>query len=316
MQGCVRLILGLTAAFAAGCERAAAPDTPAAMVELGTSFDARATGSIHGQATWEGAVPSVPAFRVHAYLAYASAARLRGEHPNPHEPRIDAASRGVENVVVTLREVQAADSKPWSHPPVRVETDSQRLTIFQGKRPGPIGIVRRGGDVAFVNRDITYHTIRARGAAFFTLPFVAADHPTRRRLDQPGIVELSQGAGVYWRRAYLFVSEHPYAALSDAAGRFDLDRVPAGTYQLTAWLPNWHIERMERDPETAIISRVVFAPAAELTRTVTVAAGRAADVSFVFGKDLFEPGSPRDADSEKNGGRLTCCPRRRQNSRK
>ena len=36
-------------------------------------------------------------------------------------------------------------------------------------------------------------------------------------------------------RAYLIVTEHPYTAVTNAAGRFSLDQVPAGDYTLRLW---------------------------------------------------------------------------------
>ena len=288
MQGCIRPILAMSILAAAGCQESAAPvETPTAVVDLGASFDPDSTGTIRGRVTWQGERPVVPPFRVHSYLDYVNAARLRGEHPNPHTPQIDPETRGIGEVVVLLREVKHAQSKRWSHAPVEVETDSQCLTIFQGKQPARVGFVRRGEETAFIQRDVAYHSVAARGAAFFTLPFVAADRPTRRRLDKAGIVELSEGVGLFWRRAYLFVLEHPYAVLSDSTGKFTLDHVPPGTYHVSAWLPNWHVERVERDPETAIIRRVAFAPAVELCNTVTVNAGNAVDIEFTFANDLF-----------------------------
>lgn len=283
MQGCLRSIMALALAAAAGCrERTESEPAPPARVELGASFDVKTTGTIQGCVTWQGELPAIPRIRVHSYLDYANAGRLRGEYPNPHHPQIDAETRGVGGVVLYLRKVNASQSKPWSHEPVHVETDSENLIIVQGKQPASIGFVRRGDEATFTSRDTTYHAVRGRGADFFTLPFVAADQPTRRRLNQAGIVELSEAAGLYWRRAYLFVMEHPYAVLSDSTGKFALDQVPAGAYQLTAWLPNWRIDRKERDPETAIVSRVMFAPAVEVQRTVAVRAGATTEAAFAI----------------------------------
>jgi hypothetical protein len=36
-------------------------------------------------------------------------------------------------------------------------------------------------------------------------------------------------------RAYIIVSEHPYATVTDAEGRFLLDQVPPGQYTLRLW---------------------------------------------------------------------------------
>jgi len=289
MQGCKWLLWSVLFLVVAGCreETAVAPPPPVAVENRAGSFDAAATGAIEGRVVWKGPLPEVPSFEVHAYLDYLNAKRLRGEKPNPHTPRIDEKDRGVGEVLIRLDRVDPAHATPWPHEPVSVEMLADGLFVRQGKERTRIGIVPRGAEVAFVKRDAEFHIVRARWAAFFSLPFVAADRPTTRRLDRPGLVELSEGAGVYWQRAYLAVMDHPYAALTNQSGQFVLDQVPAGTYRLTAWLPNWHIERHEHEPETAVINRIFFAPAAEQEKTVTVTAGQSAKADVVFSLSQF-----------------------------
>ena len=38
-----------------------------------------------------------------------------------------------------------------------------------------------------------------------------------------------------WMKAWGFIVEHPYYAVTDATGAWKLDEVPAGTYDLVAW---------------------------------------------------------------------------------
>ncbi len=288
MQGRIRFGLALALLLAGGCHEAALPDAPAPVEALGHAFAADKTGTIQGRVTWQGDLPQAPPFQVHAFHDYANTHRLCGEHPNPHAPNIDPETRGVGQVVLVLRHVKPELSKPWRHPPVQVHIDPHGLTIVQGDGTRSIGFVRRGEEISCVSHDPLYHALRARGAAFFTLPLVDANRPSRRRLDQSGVVELSDGPGLYWRRAHLFVLDHPYAVPSDRTGHFILDQVPAGTYQLKAWLPNWRVLRREHDPETAIVSRMVFAPAVEMEQTVTVAAGATSTAAFVVTKNLFD----------------------------
>src|SRR5437763_1547663 len=104
------------------------------------------------------------------------------------------------------------------------------------------------------NRRAARGVARNRGAVF-GLPLPGPGRPVRRRLAQPGVVELSSGAGRYWHRAYLWVGAHPYFALTDADGRFQLPGGPAGEYRLVAWLPNPDIAAVDRDPNTGMILR-------------------------------------------------------------
>jgi hypothetical protein len=289
MQGCVRLGLLLALLLLTGCRQATEPEEPPAPVEaLGQALVAENTGTIQGQVSWRGDLPIVPPFQVHAFHDYSNTQRLRGVHSNPHAPHIDPETRGVGEVVLLLRQVKPELSKPWRHPPVQVQIEPDGLGIVQGETRRAIGLVRRGADITCVSRDAQYHTLRARGAAFFTLPFVDADRPSRRRLDQTGVVELVDGPGFYWRRAYLFVLEHPHAVISDRTGRFVLDHVPAGTYQLVAWLPNWNVARQEHDPETAIVNRMIFAPAVEVEQTVTVRSSATCEATVNLSTNLFD----------------------------
>lgn len=38
-------------------------------------------------------------------------------------------------------------------------------------------------------------------------------------------------------QSWLYVVDHPYFAISDKEGRFTIDRIPPGTYDLLAWHP-------------------------------------------------------------------------------
>ncbi len=38
-----------------------------------------------------------------------------------------------------------------------------------------------------------------------------------------------------WMKAYVFVMEHPYFAVTDKKGQFKIDGLPAGEYTLAAW---------------------------------------------------------------------------------
>jgi hypothetical protein len=64
---------------------------------------------------------------------------------------------------------------------------------------------------------------------------------------------------------------HPYFALSDAEGRFRIDGVPPGTYQLAVWLPA---------PASTRGGRIVQGPPVEVRRTVTVTAAASTRVAI------------------------------------
>jgi hypothetical protein len=188
--------------------------------------------------------------------------------PNPYAPTI-GPDGGVASAVVYLRGIDPRQGRPWSHPPVLVEMRDHRLQVVQGSRRGPVGFVRAGDRAEFVSRLSSFETVQARGSAFFTLTLPHADRIRSRTLASPGLVELASAAGHFWMRGHLFVDHHPYYTCSDAHGRFSLELVPAGEYDVVAWHPNWRITREERNPDSFRIQKVAFA-----SPLVTVAKAR------------------------------------------
>jgi hypothetical protein len=171
---------------------------------------------------------------------------------------------------------------------VRVEQRDRRLHIIQGAAEARTGFVRRGQAVEMVSCEPVFHILRAGGSAFFSLTFPDPDRPRVRSLTEPGLVELSSGAGYYWMRAYLFVDDHPYYTRTNDEGRFELPLVPAGHYQIACWLPNWNVARQERDPESTVISRLFFRPPVQREQQVEVRARATAVADFTVGTALFE----------------------------
>src|SRR5262249_48652253 len=147
-------------------------------------------------------------------------------------PVIAAGNRGVVGAVVFLRGVDPRQSRPWDLPPVVVEMCDFNYRVRQGTAVTRAGFVRRGAAGAFVSRPDVFPSLRARGDAFFTLAFLDPGQTQQRVFDRDGVVELSSAAGYFWARAHLFVTEHPYFALTDSTGRFTLPRVPPGEYEL------------------------------------------------------------------------------------
>jgi hypothetical protein len=204
--------------------------------------------------------------------------------PAPNIPQIDATSGAVAGALVYLQGVSAS-ALGWDHAPVTLELDDERPMVHQGGGPARnIGLVHRGDTITIVSKQDRFHAIRARGQAFWTFTLPDADRPLTKRLEESGIVELSSGAGYYWMHAYLFVCEHPYCAVTDAAGRFEMPQVPPGDYELVTWMPSWDVVRRERDPESTAVVRIAFGPHHEWRNPVAVRAGATSTVSVTVPK--------------------------------
>jgi hypothetical protein len=209
-------------------------------------------------------------------------------HASPHQPQVDPETRGLAQAVVFLREVDPMRARPWPHGPVRIEHERRELLAYQDEQCTRTGFVRRGSAIEVVNGDTDFHCLRGRGAAFFALPLPDRGVVSRHCLDQAGVVSLSSAAGFYWMSAHLFVADHPYFTRTDEEGRFVLEQVPAGTYELVCWLPSWVSLGHERDPETGLVSRLVLAPPVEQSQQVQVEAGRQRECVFTWSRRRVE----------------------------
>ncbi len=242
------------------------------------AFDATACGTITGRVIWPGPLPDAPTFLYGAPSGNGNFTTRTLTGPN--QPRIDPATRAVTGAVVTLRGVNPASARPWDHPPVRVELADATIRVLQGERaPDRVGFVRRGDAVEIVTPESTYHVLRGRGAAFFSLALPDPNRVRTRTFSATGRVELSSGVGFYWASADLFVSDHPYWTTTDAAGRFTLPQVPAGRVEVVVWHPGWLPAGRDRDPESGLVSRMTYSPPLERAHPAGVSAGGTADIA-------------------------------------
>ncbi len=89
------------------------------------------------------------------------------------------------------------------------------------------------------NDDPTFHNVRAvRGTKVaFNLAQMAKAAPiVRDDLGGAGLVELKCDVHP-WMHAYLFVTDHRFFAITDAAGKYTFKDVPPGKYEVSAFFP-------------------------------------------------------------------------------
>lgn len=95
--------------------------------------------------------------------------------------------------------------------------------------------IRVGTVVDFPNNDRTYHNVFSLSKTRrFDLGRYSAGHSRAVRFDRPGIVRVFCDIHSHMN-AFILVFSHPYFAVTQPDGRFDLGRIPPGTYRLVAW---------------------------------------------------------------------------------
>jgi hypothetical protein len=137
----------------------------------------------------------------------------------------------VEGVVVSLVGVSRGKAlTPLSR--------NAELELIKCNAVPRIQIVPVGTTLEIYNSDPLLHDIYADSGPeeelfHIALPF--QHFRARVELGRVGMIHVRCGAGHPWMRAYVFVQEHPYSALTSARGTYVLSDIPPGSYGLRVW---------------------------------------------------------------------------------
>jgi len=133
-----------------------------------------------------------------------------------------------------LRSVVYLDSAPrGAFEPV----ETPRAVMDQrGERFIPhVLAITTGTVVDFPNSDRIYHNVFSLSKTRqFDLGRYAAGHSKPVRFDRPGVVRVFCDIHSHMN-AFILVFSHPFFSLTDNDGRYHIDNVPPGTYNVVAW---------------------------------------------------------------------------------
>lgn len=133
--------------------------------------------------------------------------------------------------------------------------------------------------------DATLHTIHMTGAATYNLPFPFPNQVITRSMQSAGPVDLRCNGGHVWMNAELMVVPHPYYTVTEESGKFELDEVPPGSYEIVAWHEGWGVVRQEAAFDVLTerrVQRPVFTEPKTWEKQVTVNANEQAIINFVI----------------------------------
>ena len=212
--------LGLLAL--SGCTRTA---PPASRGPAGKRVDPATAAAVHGRILFTGSIPRSAAIGM-------SADAFCG-HANPGQPIDDSVlvgpEGGLQNAFVYVTDDMSAYAFDTPARAVRLEQKGCRFS------PHVVGL-QVGQTLELANEDETLHNVHAitkvndgfnigaTPAAVFRRSFTAPETMITFRCDVHS-----------WMTAYAGVLAHPYFAVTDASGRFELKGLPPGEYAIAAW---------------------------------------------------------------------------------
>lgn len=234
-------------------------------------------GTIRGTVKWQGPLPHVPTLTINKDPQICDP---QGHKVRDLERIVIGPQGGVANTVVYLKVISSG--KAMDLPTQRQFLD-QRTCRYEPH----ILLVPQAGTLQMESSDATLHTVHMDGAATYNLPFPFPNRVISRQMNTPGVVSLKCNGGHTWMNAEMFVVPHPYYAVTDENGNFELTNVPPGDYTLVAWHESWTVGRQEQSFDVLTerrVERPAFTPPRVWERPVHVAAFGTAAASFVIGE--------------------------------
>lgn len=167
---------------------------------------------------------------------------------------IDPKTKGIANVVVWMVK---APPKDKIHPDLEKPAEPKVLFDQVGCRFTPhVLVVRAGQTVQVVSGDATGHNTRGAPPKNVAFNFVVAAND---RVGNPVATKVAERLPVpitcdihNWMKAHWLILDHPYSAVTNEKGEFEIKHVPAGEHEFRIWHENpGYLVKDPKDPKKA-----------------------------------------------------------------
>jgi hypothetical protein len=235
-------------------------------------IDVRNGGTIRGLLVLEGPAPRIEG------LPVAKDADFCGK--TQATPRLLLGKRnGIKNAVVFLEDIKQGKRFEKTSP---VLVDQRRCEYSPHVTVSPFG-----SPIQIMNSDPVLHNVHSyrmegQQTVFNIAQPIRGQKTTVKetQFKSPGIYSLTCDAGHPWMSAYIMVAAHPYYAVTDENGRFELKNVPPGRYRLSMWHPGVAVTKVE--VEKGKPKRYTFEEAYTSTTEVSVTSSGSVDVQLAL----------------------------------
>jgi plastocyanin len=249
-------VLGITLAISVvacggGSQDAAKPaDAIPAAAAGAQKVDAATAGDVKGVVSFDGVAPKNDAIKMNA-----DPVCVKANKDPQFQETYTVADGKLANVFVYVKD--GLGNYEYDPPTAMAQIDQQNCRYH----PHVFGM-RVGQTLTILNSDPTLHNIHAlpKGNSEFNTGQPIQGMKTTHTFTAKEVMVPFKCDVHGWMNAYVGVLDHPYFAVTDKDGKFDLPNLPPGTYTIEAW----H-EKL-----------------GAMTQSVTVGAKETKDVPFTF----------------------------------
>lgn len=137
----------------------------------------------------------------------------------------------VKNALVIVEDVKKGKTVPISD--ITIDNKDCRFEPL-------VGIAFRGRNFVIKNSDPMFHNVKLsvilqdKRMTVYNLNFPKKDQFMTMPIKVTGLHQIKCDAHS-WMRSYIYVSEHPYVAITDSSGNFEIKDLPPGRYKVKIW---------------------------------------------------------------------------------
>jgi len=227
--GLLGIALATTLACGGGSSETKPADTAAAPAAGGggSKVDLTTAGNVKGVVAFEGAAPKNEAIKMNADPVCVKA----NTTPQSQETyMVSADGKNLGNVFVYVKD--GLGNYVYDPPSGTAQIDQKNCRYH----PHVFGM-RVNQPLEIVNSDPTLHNIHAmpKGNSEFNNGQPIQGMKMTHTFDKPEIMVPFKCDVHGWMNAYVGVLPHPYYAVTDKSGKFELKSLPPGTYTIEAW---------------------------------------------------------------------------------
>jgi hypothetical protein len=169
-----------------------------------------------------------------------------------------SAANEVKNVLVIVEDVKKGKAVPKAD----ITIDNNKCYFVP-----LVGVTYKGSDFIMKNSDPFLHNVNLgimlqdKRSTVYNLALPRKNQVIKKPARRTGLHHVKCDTHE-WMRAYVYVSEHPYVAITDASGNFEIKDLPPGKYKVRIWHEGFK----------------------EVTKDVDVSAGKVSDLSVTLAK--------------------------------
>lgn len=243
-----------------------ADQVASAVVSAEPSKPAKGMGNFTGVVTFDGAVPDLkPKVKKGDATAKDSAVCAADDVPD-ESLVVDKSTKGIANVFIYLDKAPAG--KKYDSPKEAAVFDQK------GCRFLPHGLIARVNQPVLVKSqdDIAHntHTNPIRNTGFNQAIKPVEKDGVKFLYDKPERLPVKVVCDLHtWMTAYHLVLDHPFAAMTDAKGEFEIKDLPPGKYEFIVWQESiGYVERKFAVEITAdkVTDKKIAVPAAKFAK--------------------------------------------------